>query len=68
MILDFVFQELWFLSVCCYSDDALDSNKLIQFLIMLKVKLVYIMNTKVVEFFIIFPTAYSTLSYLKYNF
>jgi hypothetical protein len=59
---------MFFKCGCCYSDDALDSSRLVQFLSMLKVKLVSPMNRKVVESFGIFPTAYSTMSYLKYNF
>ena len=52
----------------CRFHVVLDSNKLILFLTMLKVKLVFVMNTKVVVFFSIFPTVYNSLSYLKYKF
>jgi hypothetical protein len=41
--------------------DVLNNCSLIQFLMMLKVKLVSKMNTKVVEVFDIFPTMYNTL-------
>jgi len=59
---------MFFYYSCCRFHVVLDSNRLIQFLTMLKVKLAFVMNTIVVVFFSIFLMVYNSLSYLKYNF